>query len=48
MRYFKCLRHKRQQLEMKEEGIRKPKVIAFKDGTKIEVEEALELVKNSN
>lgn len=36
------------QLEMKEEGIRKPKVIAFKDGTKIEVEEALELVKNNN
>jgi hypothetical protein len=36
------------QLEMKEEGIKKPKVIAFKDGIKIEVEEALELVKNNN
>jgi len=36
------------QIEMKEEGISKPKVIAFKDGIKIEVEEALELVKNSN
>jgi WD40-like Beta Propeller Repeat len=36
------------QLEMKKEGIRKPQVIAFKDGMKIEVEEALELVKNNN
>ncbi|MCB9363254.1 MAG: hypothetical protein H6587_01675 [Flavobacteriales bacterium] len=36
------------QLEMKEEGIRKPIIIAFKDGTKIDVEKALELVKNNN
>lgn len=36
------------QIEMKDAGIRKPTIIAFKDGTKIDVEEALELVKNSN
>ncbi|MBI2279501.1 MAG: PD40 domain-containing protein [Bacteroidetes bacterium] len=34
------------QIEMKVEGIKSPKVIAFKDGTPIEVNEALELVKN--
>lgn len=36
------------QLQMKVEGIKSPKVIAFKDGTQIEVSEALELVKNHN
>lgn len=36
------------QIEMKLEGIKAPKVIAFKDGTPIEVNEALELVKNHN
>ncbi len=36
------------QLQMKEEGIKKPKVVAFKDGEPIEINEALELVKNNN
>ncbi len=36
------------QLEMKEEGVVNPRVIAFKNGESIEVEEALELVKNNN
>jgi len=36
------------QLQMKVEGIKSPKVIAFKDGTQIEVSEALESVKNYN
>ncbi|MGE0561981.1 MAG: hypothetical protein AB7O47_09210 [Flavobacteriales bacterium] len=36
------------QIQMKVEGIKSPKVIAFKDGTQIEVSEALELVKNYN
>jgi hypothetical protein len=35
------------QIEMKEEGVKNPKVIAFKDGVKITVEEALELQKNN-
>lgn len=35
------------QIEMKTEGVKKPKVIAFKNGTPIEVNEALELVKNN-
>ncbi len=35
------------QIEMKTEGVKKPKVIAFKNGTPIEVTEALELVKNN-
>ena len=36
------------QIDMKVEGVKSPKVIAFKDGTPIEVEQALELVKNHN
>lgn len=36
------------QIEMKTEGVKKPKVIAFKNGTPIEVTEALELVKNNS
>ncbi|MDB4534476.1 SPOR domain-containing protein, partial [Vicingaceae bacterium] len=35
------------QIEMKEMGVKDPKTIAFKEETKIAVEEALELIKNS-
>jgi len=36
------------QLKMKEEGIKKPKVVAYRDGNQIEIDEALELVKNNS
>ncbi len=36
------------QIQMKVEGIKNPKVIALKNGTSIEVNDALELVKNYN
>jgi hypothetical protein len=36
------------QIDMKVEGVKSPKVIAFRNGTPIEVNEALELVKNYN
>ena len=36
------------QLKMKDEGIKKPKVIAFRDGMQIDVDQALKLVKDNN
>ena len=35
------------QIEMKELGVKKPKILAFRDGDRIEVEKALELQKNN-